>query len=210
MDSNAIRVLIVDDHSILRQGIAKLLTEEPDMQVVGQAANGREAIQQFRAHRPDVTLMDLQLPEVNGLDAINSIRHDFPDARFIVLTTYSGDVQILRALRAGARSYLIKTLLQDELLTSIRAVHAGRKSMSPEASYALAEHVTDDLLTPAEVDVLWLIAGGHSNKQIAAELSLTEDTVKGRVKNILSKLGASDRTHAAMIGIKRGIISPQS
>jgi DNA-binding NarL/FixJ family response regulator len=150
--------------------------------------------------------MDLQMPEMNGIDAIIAIRNDFPEARIIVLTTYVGDVQILRALKAGARGYLLKNLLHKELLETIRAVHNGKKSLSPDASYQLAEHATDDALTPGEVSVLRLIAAGNANKQIADQLSITEETVKGRVKNILSKLGANDRTHAAMIGIKRGII----
>jgi len=196
----------VDDHPIFRQGIAGFLAGQADMVLVAEAANGRDAIQQFRVHRPDITLMDLQMPEMNGLDAMIAIRSEFPDAKIIVLTTYSGDVQVLRALKAGARAYLIKNLLHKELLESIRAVHAGKKSLSSEASYELAEHATDDALTEAEVDVLRLIAAGNANKQIAAQLSITEDTVKGRVKNILSKLGANDRTQAAMIGLRRGII----
>lgn len=206
-DSKAIRILVVDDHPLLRQGIEAILADQEDMSVVAQASNGLEAIQQFRAHLPDVTLMDLQMPELNGLDAMTSIRGDFPDARFIVLTTYIGDVQVLRALKAGARAYLIKNLLHKDLLETIRAVHSGKKALSPEASYELAEHATDDPLTPGEVEVLRLIARGNANKQIAVRLSITEETVKGRVKNILSKLGANDRTHAAMIGLKRGIIS---
>lgn len=201
-----IRILAVDDHPIFRQGIAGFLAGQADMILVAEAANGREAIQQFRAHRPDITLMDLQMPEMNGLDAMIAIRSEFPDAKIVVLTTYSGDVQVLRALKAGARAYLVKNLLHKELLESIRAVHAGKKSLSSEASYELAEHATDDALTEAEVDVLRLIAAGNANKQIAAQLSITEDTVKGRVKNILSKLGANDRTQAAMIGLRRGII----
>src|SRR6185312_8131559 len=205
-DAKLIRILAVDDHPIFRQGIAGFLAGQADMILVAEAANGREAIQQFRAHRPDITLMDLQMPEMNGLDAMISIRSEFPDAKIIVLTTYSGDVQVLRALKAGARAYLVKNLLHKELLESIRAVHAGKKSLSSEASYELAEHATDDALTEAEVDVLRLIAAGNANKQIAAQLSITEDTVKGRVKNILSKLGANDRTQAAMIGLRRGII----
>jgi DNA-binding NarL/FixJ family response regulator len=176
------------------------------MALVGEASNGREAIQQFRKHRPDITLMDMQMPEMNGLDAITAIRGEFPDAKIIVLTTYKGDVQILRALKAGARGYLLKTTIHKELLDTIRAVYAGKKALSPEASYEIAEHATDDALTPAEINVLRLIAAGNANKQIADQLSITEETVKGRVKNILSKLGASDRTHAAMIGLKRGII----
>jgi DNA-binding NarL/FixJ family response regulator len=176
------------------------------MTVVAEATNGREAIQQFRAHHPDVTLMDLQMPEMNGLDAMIAIRGEFPDARVIVLTTYSGDVQARRALQAGARAYLLKNSLHKELLDTIRAVHAGRKNLSPEVSFELAEHAAEDSLSPAEVRVLRLIADGNSNKEIAALLSVTEDAVKGQVRNILSKLGANDRTHAAMIGLKRGII----
>ena len=205
-DPSSIRILAVDDHPLVRQGIAGLVGVQSDMTLVGEASNGRDAIQQFRAHRPDVTLMDLQMPEMSGVDAIIAIRNEFPEARIIVLTTYTGDVQILRALKAGARAYLLKNTLHKELLDTIRAVHAGKKTMSPEASYQLAEHATDDALTPGEISVLRLIAAGNANKQIADQLSITEETVKGRVKNILSKLGANDRTHAAMIGIKRGII----
>ena len=201
-----IRILSVDDHPVLRGGIAALVAGQPDMTMVAECSNGREAIQQFRAHRPDVTLMDLQMPEMSGLDAISAIRGEFPDARIIVLTTYSGDVQVMRALQAGARAYLLKNQVHKELLDTIRAVHAGKKMVSPEASYELAEHATDDALTKAEVDVLRLIAAGNANKQIADQLSITEETVKGRVRNILSKLGANDRTHAAIIGLKRGII----
>jgi DNA-binding NarL/FixJ family response regulator len=204
--SAQIRILAVDDHILVREGIALLLSAEPDMALIGEACNGREAIQQFRAHRPDITLMDLQMPEMNGLDAIISIRGESPEAKIIVLTTYQGDVQILRALKAGARGYLLKNTLHKELLDTIRAVHAGKKALSPEASYEIAEHATDDALTPAEINVLRLIAAGNANKQIADQLSITEETVKGRVKNILSKLGANDRTQAAMIGLKRGII----
>jgi len=204
--SAQIRILAVDDHVLVRQGISVLLGTEPDMILVAEASNGREAIQQFRAHRPDVTIMDLQMPEMNGLDAIIAIRAEFPDAKIIVLTTYKGDVQILRALKAGARGYLLKNTIHKELLDTIRAVDAGKKALSPEASYEIAEHATDDALTPAEINVLRLIAAGNANKQIADQLSITEETVKGRVKNILSKLGASDRTQAAMIGLKRGII----
>lgn len=203
---NPIRILAVDDHPIFRQGIAGLLADQSDIGLVAQAANGYEAIQQFRVHRPDITLMDLQMPEMNGLDATIAIRSEFPDSKIIVLTTYIGDVQVVRALKAGARAYLIKNLLHKELLDTIRAVHAGKKSLSPEVSYELAEHATDDALTDGEVDVLRLIAAGNANKQIAAHLLITEDTVKGRIKNILSKLGAHDRTQAAIIGLKRGII----
>ena len=204
--SPQIRILTVDDHVLVRDGIAGLISVQPDMVMVGQACNGREAIQHFRSLRPDVTLMDLQMPEMNGIEALITIRNEFPEARIIVLTTYAGDVQILRALKAGAQAYLLKNTLHKELLATIRAVHAGKKALSAEVSYEIAEHVTDDALTPAEIAVLRLIAGGKANKQIADQLSITEETVKGRVKNILSKLGANDRTHAAMIGLKRGII----
>ena len=201
-----IRILAVDDHPLLREGIAGLVAGQSDMTLVAQASNGREAIHQFRTHRPDITLMDLQMPEMNGVDAMIAIRGEFPEARIIVLTTYTGDVQVLRALKAGARAYLLKNLLHKELLETIRAVHAGRKTVSPEVSFQLAEHATDGALTPAEVRVLRLIAEGNANKEIAAQLSVSEETVKGQVRNILSKLGANDRTHAAMIGLKRGII----
>jgi DNA-binding NarL/FixJ family response regulator len=206
MSESPIRILTVDDHPLFRSGVAALLATQPDMQLVAEGGNGLEAIRQFRSHRPDITLMDLQMPEMNGLEATIAIRAEFPDARIIVLTTYVGDVQVLRALQAGARAYLLKTLLDKELLETIRNVHRGKKALSPEASFQLAEHVTDEALTPAELDVLRLIAGGNANKQIAAQLSISEETVKSRVKNILSKLGANDRTHAAMIGLKRGII----
>jgi DNA-binding NarL/FixJ family response regulator len=205
-DPGQIRILSVDDHPLIRQGIAGLVAAETDMNVIAEAANGRDAIQQFRQHRPDITLMDIQMPEMNGLEAIIAIRDEFPEARIIVLTTYAGDMQALRALKAGARAYLLKDSLHKELLTTIRAVQAGKKSISPEVSFQLAEHATDDALTPAEVRVLRLIAEGNANKEIAAQLSTSEDTVKGQVRNILSKLGAKDRTHAAMIGLKRGII----
>jgi len=205
-DTKQIKIMTVDDHPILRQGIAALIADEPDMTLVAEATNGREAIQQFRAHRPDVTLMDLQMPEMNGLDAMIAIRGEFADARIIVLTTYAGDVQARRALQAGARAYLLKNSLHKELLDTIRAVHAGRKNLSPEVSFELAEHAAEEILSPLEVRVLRLIAQGNSNKEIAASLSVTEDSVKGHVRNILAKLGANDRTHAAMIGVKRGII----
>ena len=201
-----IRILAVDDHPVVRQGIAGLLGIQTDMVLVGEASNGREAIQQFRTHRPDITLMDLQMPEMNGIDALIAIRNEFPEARIIVLTTYAGDAQILRALKAGAQAYLLKNTLHKELLETIRAVHTGKKALSPEASYQIAEHATDDALTPAEILVLRLIAAGNANKQIADQLSITEETVKSRVKCILSKLGANDRTHAVTIGLKRGIL----
>ena len=208
-DSRRIRVLTVDDHALLREGMAALLGGEQDMTVVGAAATGREAVEQFQALRPDITLMDLQMPDMSGLEAIAAIRAEFPDARIIVLTTYSGDAQILRAIKAGASAYLLKNLVHKELVETIRAVHAGRKRLSPEASYELAAHATDDALTPAEIHVLRLVAAGNANKQIADQLGITEDTVKGRVRSILSKLGAKDRTHAVTISLKRGIIQIQ-
>ena len=204
--STRIRILCVDDHPIVRQGIAGLVGVQPDMELVAEASNGREAIDQYRTNRPDVTLMDLQMPEMGGIDAIGAIRGEFPDARIIVLTTYAGDAQALRALQAGARGYLLKNALHKELIDTIRAVHAGRKALSPDVSFELAEHATEDALTQAEIRVLRLIAQGNANKEIARALALSEETVKGQVRNILSKLGAKDRTHAAMIGIKRGII----
>jgi len=205
-DISRIRILTVDDHPVVREGIAGLIGVQLDMVIAGEACNGREAIQQFRTLHPDITLMDLQMPEMNGLDALIAIRNEAPNARVIVLTTYAGDVQILRALKAGAQAYLLKNTLHKELLETIRAVHAGKKALSPEASYEIAEHATDDPLTPAEIAVLRLIAAGNANKEIADQLSITEETVKSRVKCILSKLGANDRTQAAMIGLKRGII----
>jgi DNA-binding NarL/FixJ family response regulator len=192
-----IRVLAVDDHAVFRGGIAALVSHQSDMTLVAEASNGHEAIQQFRVHRPDVTLMDLQMPEMNGVDAMIAIRGEFPDARVIVLTTYTGDVQVLRALKAGARGYLLKNLLHKELMETIRTVHSGKKILSPEISLQIAEHATDELLNVGEIDVLRLIAGGHANKEIAAQLSVPEETVKGRVRSILAKLEANDRTHAA-------------
>jgi DNA-binding NarL/FixJ family response regulator len=205
--SAPIRILIVDDHPVVRAGVAGLVEDQLDMKIVGQASNGREAIQQFRDHHPDIVLMDLQMPDMNGLDAMIAIRDEAPHARVIVLTTYVGDAQVLRAIKAGARGYLLKSALHKELLETIRAVHAGRKTISAEASCELAEHASDDALTPAEVRVLRLIAEGNANKEIAEQLSISEETVKGQVRNILSKLGAKDRTQAAMIGLKRGIIT---
>ena len=201
-----IRILAVDDHSVVRQGIAALLSVHPDMVLVGEAVNGRDAVQKFRTLHPDVTLMDLQMPQMCGVEAITAIRAEFPQARVIVLTTYSGDVQVLRALKAGAFGYLLKDLLHKELIDGIRTVHSGKKVLSAEASSQLAEHAADDQLTPGEIEVLRLIAAGNANKLIADQLSITEETVKGRVRNILSKLGANDRTHAVTIGLKRGII----
>jgi DNA-binding NarL/FixJ family response regulator len=201
-----IRILAVDDHQVFRGGVVALVAHQSDMTLAGEASNGQEAIQQFRLLRPDVTLMDLQMPEMNGLDATIGILSEFSDARIIVLTTYTGDVQVLRALKAGARAYLLKNLLYKELVETIRAVHAGKKTLSPEISYQVAEHATDDALNVGEIAVLRLIAGGNANKEIAAQLSIPEETVKGRVRSILAKLGAKDRTHAAMIGLKRGIL----
>jgi DNA-binding NarL/FixJ family response regulator len=201
-----IRIALVDDHPILRQGIAALISDQPDLQLVGHASNGLEAIEQFRLHRPDVMLMDLQMPGMNGIDAMSAIRGEFPDARFVVLTTYTGDVQIVRALKAGARAYLLKSLLHRELLDTIRSVHAGNKRIPPEIAAELADHAADDQLTPREIEVLRLVAAGNANKIVADRLSITEETVKAHVKNILSKLDANDRTHAVTIGLKRGII----
>ena len=201
-----IRILSVDDHALLRKGIAALVNAEPDMKLVAEASNGQEAIDAFRLHRPDVTLMDLQMPGLNGTEAIDRIRSEFPNARIIVLTTYTGDVQVMRALKAGARAYILKGHVHRELLETIRVVHAGQKRIPPDVAEQLAEHAADDSLTQRELDVLRLIAGGNSNKLIADHLSIGEATVKSHVTNILSKLGANDRAHAVTIGLKRGII----
>ena len=201
-----IRVLAVDDHPLLREGIAGLIADESDLTLVAEAANGREALEQFRAHRPDVTLMDLMMPEMNGVDATVAIRAEFPSARIIVLTTYPGDVQVARALNAGASGYLLKNSLRHELTVTIRAVHAGRKVLPPDITSGMSKHAAEGALSPSEIRVLTLIAGGLSNKEIAARLAVTEEAVKGQVKNILSKLGANDRTHAAVIGVRNGII----
>ena len=206
-EASPIRILVVDDHPVVRAGVETLVAGQADMTIVAQATNGREAIQQFRSHDPDVTLMDIQMPEMNGLDALIAIRNESPEARIIMLTTYAGDAQVLRAIKAGAQGYLLKSALHRELLETIRRVQSGKKALSAEVSYEVAEHVTDDALTPAEVRVLQLVAKGNANKEIAEQLSITEETVKGQVRNILSKLDAKDRTHAAMIGIKRGIIA---
>lgn len=201
-----IRILAVDDHPVIRQGIAGMIAVESDMALAGEASNGREAIQQFRILHPDITLMDVQMPVMNGLDALIAIRNESPDAKIIMLTTYTGDVQIVRALKAGAQGYLLKNTLHRDLLETIRAVHAGKKALSPEASFEIAEHGTDDALTPREIDVLRLIAAGNSNKRVADKLSIAETSVKSHVENILSKLGANDRTHAVTIALKRRII----
>ncbi len=200
-----IRILAVDDHALLRKGLAASINAEPDLKLVAEASNGEEAIEKFRAHRPDITLMDIQMPGLNGIETTIRILAEFPDARIIVLTTYSGDVQVLRALRAGARAYLLKGH-DRELIETIHAVMAGRKRIPPEVAAELAEHATDDELSPREIEVLRLIAAGNSNKQIADLLCIAEATVKSRVTNILSKLSASDRAHAVTIGLRRGII----
>jgi DNA-binding NarL/FixJ family response regulator len=201
-----IRILTVDDHPILRKGIASLVNAESDMKLVAEASGGQEAIDLYRLHRPDVTLMDLQMPEMNGAEAISEIQSEFQDARIIVLTTYSGDAQILKALRAGARAYILKGHVHRELLETIRAVHVGQKRIPPDIAAQLADHATDDALSPREIDVLRLIGAGNSNKLIADQLSIGEATVKSHVANILSKLGANDRAHAVTIGLKRGMI----
>jgi DNA-binding NarL/FixJ family response regulator len=206
IDPSPIRILTVDDHPLIRVGIATLVAPESDMKVVGEAANGREGIAKFRECLPDVTLMDLQMPDMNGIDVMIAIRDEFPEARIIVLTTYTGDVQVFRALKAGAQAYVTKNLVHKELLQTIRTVHGGRKTLSPEVAAQVAAYVVDEALTSREIDVLRMIATGSANKEIAAQLSISEETVKSRVKNILLKLGANDRTHAVTIALKRGII----
>jgi DNA-binding NarL/FixJ family response regulator len=201
-----IRVLCVDDHALLREGIAALIARQKDMALVAQASSGSEALQLFRTHEPDVTLMDLQMRDIGGLEAMTAIRSEYPEARIIVLTTYGGDTTALRALKAGARAYLLKSAVHTDLLETIRSVHAGKRALSPDVAGELADHAAGDALTDAEVDVLRLIAAGNANKEIADQLRVTEGAVKGRVKSILSKLVASDRTHAVVIGVQRGII----
>ena len=205
LDPGLIRILTVDDHPLLRRGIAALVNAENDMKLVAEASNGEEAIEKVRVHRPDVTLMDIQLGGVNGIETIGEIRKEFPGARIIVLTTYSGDAQVVRAIKAGAQGYLLKRQVHRELLETIRAVHAGQRRIPPEIAVELVDRPRDDL-TPREIDVLRLIAGGNSNKDIADELSIGEASVKSYVANILSKLDARDRAHAVTIGLKRGII----
>ena len=206
LDVAMIRVLAVDDHLVLREGIARMLDGQEDMTLVGQASNGREAIESFRRLRPDVTLMDLRMPDMNGIDAIAAIRAEAPHARIVVLTTYTGDVQAAAALKAGAAGYLLKNLLRKELLETIRAVHSGKRRVPPEVAAEIAEHVADDALTERELEVLRRVAAGKSNKVIAAELDISEGTVKTHMRSILPKLEASDRTHAVIIALKRGIL----
>lgn len=205
IDSSLIRILTVDDHPLLRKGIAALVNAEDDMKLVAEASSGEEAIEKFRAHRPDVTLMDIQLPGLNGIETITQIKKEFPNALIIVLTTYSGDAQVVRAIRAGARAYLLKRQVHRELLETIRAVHAGQRRIPQEIAVEFVDRPSDDL-TPREIDVLRLIASGNANKEIADQLSIGEASVKSHVANILSKLDAKDRAHAVTIGLKRGII----
>ena len=201
-----IRILSVDDHPMLREGIAAVLASEQDMSLVAEASNGREAIELFRTHQPDVTLMDVQMPEVNGIDAIIKIREEFPNARIIVLTTYSGDAQAARAFKAGASGYLLKNMVRKELIDTIRTVHAGKKRIPAEIAVEIAEHHSDDALTEREIQVLRGVAAGNANKRVAQLLNVSEETIKAHMKSILSKLGANDRTHAVTIALKRGII----
>jgi DNA-binding NarL/FixJ family response regulator len=201
-----IRVLIVDDHPLLREGVMAVLENETDMRVVAEASNGREAVEAFPAHRPDVVLMDIQMPEMNGIEAIAGIRSEAPNARIIVLTTYKGDVNALRALRAGAVGYLLKSQLRTELVETIRAVYAGGRRIPPEIAADLAAHLGEDSLSEREIQVLRSVAQGNSNKGVAAQLGVTEETVKAHMKSIVSKLNANDRTHAVTIALRRGIL----
>jgi DNA-binding NarL/FixJ family response regulator len=203
---SVIRVLSVDDHALIREGVAALIANQKDMLLVGEASNGREAIEQFRSRRPDVTLMDLQMPEMNGIDALIAIRSEFPEARIIVLTPYAGDALCKRAMKAGAQAYTLKGNVRKDLLDTIRAVRAGKKILHAEVAAELATHAADDALSEREIEVLSLIAAGNSNKLVADQLAISEDTVKGHVKSILSKLGVNDRTHAVTAALKRGII----
>jgi len=203
---NPIRILITDDHFLVRVGLATVINTQPDMSVVAQAGDGRQAVEMFRHHRPDVTLMDLRMPEMNGIEAIQAICKEFPDSRIIVLTTYDGDEDIYRALQAGARSYILKDMVGDELIEAIRVVHSGQRRIPPEIAARLAERMPRSDLTPRELEVLKLIVKGKSNKEIASELFVTEGTVKVHVNNLLGKLGVSDRTQAATVAIQRGIV----
>ena len=201
-----IRVFSVDDHPLLREGIAALISNQADMELIAVASSGTESIQIFRQHRPDVTLMDLRLPDMSGIEALISIRSEFPDARIIMLTTFEGDIEIQRSLQAGARGYLLKSTPPKELMDVIRQVHSGKKRIPPEIAAQLAEHLSDEALTTREVEVLQRIAGGNRNRDIAKELFISEETVKVHIKHIMEKLGASDRTQAVAIGLRRGII----
>jgi len=201
-----IRLLSVDDHPLMREGIASILRNQPDMLLVAEAANGREAIDRFREHRPDVTLMDLRLPGMSGIDTLIAIRSEFPDARVVLLTTFEGDVEIQRALQAGARGYLLKSMPPAELLAGIRDVHAGRKRIPPEIAAHLAEHLGEEALTARELEVLQQLSGGNRNRDIAEKLFISEETAKVHVKHIIEKLGAKDRTEAVAIALRRGII----
>jgi DNA-binding NarL/FixJ family response regulator len=202
----SIRILTVDDHQLLRAGVGALIANQPDMKLIGEASSGREAIEQFRKLQPDIVLMDLQMPDMNGIDALIAIRSEFTSAKVLVLTTYTGDALAQRALKAGAQAYILKSLVRHDLLEAIRAVHAGSKRITPDVAIQIAQHTADDSVTAREVEVLTLIAAGTSNKGIAARLSVTEETIKMHVSNILAKLGANDRTHAVTLGLKRGII----